>query len=187
MSEEMFVRHCAPTLAGLKTANLFSCGFENINQMTESVRKINRKLSGKGLRFVPLKYSGGNALLYLYRPERLKTDLCRNAARALLCECGYSPESPGRCISSLRKRLSESDNFPHEIGLFLGYPPEDVRGFMELGARKCKCSGCWKVYGDENAARITFEKHKKCKAVYCRRHADGIPVERLAVSSKKYK
>ena len=29
MSEELLVRHCAPTLAGLKTANLFACRFSD--------------------------------------------------------------------------------------------------------------------------------------------------------------
>ena len=80
------------------------------------------------------------------------------------------------------KRMREQDEFPHEIGLFLGYPPEDVRGFIENGARGCKCVGCWKVYGDAETARETFAKYKKCTDVYRARYAEGRSVERLTVA-----
>lgn len=184
MSEETFIRHCAPTLAGLKTGNLFACDFESEYEMKDTAKAINRRLKGKGLCFVPMKYKGKRSLMYLYRPDRLKRDLRREEARAILNGCGYSPDCPGRCINSLRDKLSRSADFPHEIGLFLGYPPDDVRGFIEQGAKNCKCSGCWKVYGDERSALSLFEKYKKCTEVYSRRYAEGYPVERLAVAIK---
>ena len=56
--------------------------------------------------------------------------LKHSAAKDILKENGY-PESPGRCVSYLRGRLAESGEFPHEVGLFLGYPPEDVSGFIK--------------------------------------------------------
>lgn len=54
------------------------------------------------------------------------------------------------------RKLRRSEDFPHEIGLFLGYPLEDVAGFMELGPCSCKCTGCWKVYGNVEAAKKKF-------------------------------
>ena len=71
-------------------------------------------------------------------------------------------------------------DFPHEIGLFLSYPPEDVKGFLEH--RPCKCVGCWKVYENEEAAKKTFAKYKACTRVYCRQLASGIDIERLTVA-----
>ena len=50
MSEEMFVRQCAPTLAGVKTGSLFSCPYDTREGMTEDVRRLNRVLVPKGLR-----------------------------------------------------------------------------------------------------------------------------------------
>lgn len=41
MSEEIFIRHCSPTLAGIKTANLFSCRFVDENEMRDSIRSLN--------------------------------------------------------------------------------------------------------------------------------------------------
>ena len=40
-------------------------------------------------------------------------------------------------IIDLQKRLN-SNGFPHEIGLFLGYPMTDVLGFIE-GRKHFKC------------------------------------------------
>ena len=44
-------------------------------------------------------------------------------------------------------RLQSSLEFPHEIGIFLGYPPADVDGFMHR-KEDCRISGLWKVYDD---------------------------------------
>ena len=75
-------------------------------------------------------------------------------------------ENAERCIRTLIARLHENADFPHEIGLFLGYPPEDVDGFIRNGARCAKCVGPWKVYGDEQAARCKFAQYRKCTNVY---------------------
>lgn len=70
-------------------------------------------------------------LVYVYRTSMLSCDLKQDIACGLLIKCGYCMETPERCLVYLIKRSSESDEVPHEIGLFLGYPPEDVYGFIE--------------------------------------------------------
>lgn len=180
MSEKNLVQYCSPTLAGIKTGSLFSCAFGDEKSMRENLRVYNRMLRKKGLRLLPLKYRNGRALVYVYRPDMLSADLKNNSARELLRSFGYKTETPERCIIRLIERLSESGGFPHEIGLFLGYPPEDVSGFIKNKACGYKCAGCWKVYGDEEKAKLLFEKYKKCTAFYTARLAEGISVERLA-------
>ncbi len=59
--------------------------------------------------------------------------------------------------------------FPHEIGLFLGYPSEDVLGFIRNRAGNSKMTGAWKVYGDKEKAERIFEKYRKCTRCYLRR------------------
>ena len=133
---------------------------------------------------LPLRWDGreGRALIYVYRPGRLAKDLNESAAQTLLRSFGYPCGSPERCVVKLMNRLRESgkESFPHEVGLFLGYPTEDVIGFMERGPRASKCTGCWKVYGDERKAKQTFARYKKCTAAYCARYRNGTPLERLA-------
>ena len=71
MSEELLIRHCAPTLAGLKTGNLFNAAFESERALRETACQLNRRFRRKGLQVVPLRYRNGRALLYVYRPEKL--------------------------------------------------------------------------------------------------------------------
>ena len=162
MSEELLVRNCAPTLAGLKTASLFNCPYESREELLSSLRQLNRRLGPKGVRAIPLRFSEKRALVYLYRPARLEQDLSANASAALLRQCGYTSCQSGKCLTSLARKLRQRGEFPHEIGLFLGYPPEDVRGFIENRASGFKLIGCWKVYGDVDAARKKFESFESC-------------------------
>ncbi len=53
MSEEYLVRNCAPTLAGLKTASLFTCPCQDPEALRETLRGLNKRLTPKGLRLLP--------------------------------------------------------------------------------------------------------------------------------------
>ena len=99
MSEELLVRYCSPTLAGLKTANMFSCSFESREDMLESIRRLNRALGGKGVRVMPLRFRGNRGLIYVYRPEKLSRDLSREGTECILSARGYCDHSAGRCIA----------------------------------------------------------------------------------------
>lgn len=182
MSEELLVYHCSPTLAGIKTGNLFTCAYTEKTELYRGIRILNHKLVPKGLRVIPLRVSDKRALIYLYRPKMLKHDLYQKEAKQILSAYGYSPRNAERCVAHLGKRLCDKREFPHEIGFFLGYPPEDVCGFIENNAACAKCIGCWKVYGDENEAKKTFAKYKKCTDIFCSQWAKGKSIERLAVA-----
>ena len=184
ISKELLVRHCSPTLAGLKTGNIFTCAIGNKKELHGALRRINGTLGPKGLRILPLRYSDKNVVLYLYRPAKLASDLTDHCARCILEKQGYDREDADGCLRCLIRRMRTSESIPHEIGLFLGYPPEDVKGFMENGTRACKCIGCWKVYGDEESARKTFDLYRKCTSVYCRKLSEGCSVEKLTVPCK---
>lgn len=72
MSEEKVVFHCSPTLAGIKTGNLFSVSFGSREDFYASLRRINTSLVPKGVRMVPIRMTKDRALLYVYRPTHLK-------------------------------------------------------------------------------------------------------------------
>lgn len=182
MSEEILIRHCSPTLAGMKTGSVFSCRYPSFDALRDYIRLLNHRLSCKGLRVLPLKIGEATALVYVYRPARLKIDLSDERTASLLRRYGYITTKPEHCIVQLICRLREQKDFPHEIGLFLGYPPEDVCGFIENGARGYKCVGHWKVYGDAEKAELLFDKYRKCTESYLRKHKKGFSIERLTVA-----
>lgn len=180
MTDQMIVLHCSPTLAGMKTGSLFSC--RPGSRLMEEIRGLNRRLVPRGLRVLPLHCSEKRALIYVFRPSDLERDLSKQAVIALLQKCGYPDIRVQPCLCRLMDRFRQGGEFPHEVGVFLGYPPEDVDGF--IGNRACghKWVGCWKVYGEEEAARKTFAKYQKCTRVYCEQWARGASIERLTVA-----
>ena len=60
MSEEMVVRQCAPTLAGIKAGSLFPCPCTDRDALLDEVRQLNRRLSPKGLCLLPLRFTEGS-------------------------------------------------------------------------------------------------------------------------------
>lgn len=181
MSEDLMVRQCSPTLSGLKTGNLFMAPYTSRAAVQAEIRRLNLLLKAKGLRILPLQYLKQRVQIYVYRPNRLRKDLSDPKAQALLASMGYPVENPDACVTCLARKLRQGGPFPHEIGLFLSYPIEDVLGFMDQTAC-CKCVGCWKVYGDAEAARKRFSQYKKCARVYYDRWKQGTPIQRLAVA-----
>lgn len=73
--------------------------------------------------------------------------------------------------------------FPHEIGVFLDYPLEDVQGFMANGGAGAVCQGCWKAYGDAQEAYRRFRLYGKCREVYLSCYRRGFDVLRLTVAA----
>ncbi len=184
MSDETVIRCCAPTLAAIKTGSIFNCAFGSREEMTASLREINSCLLGKGVCALPLRYRDGKALIYLYRPEMLEQDLRDPLAEEILDEAGYPKGSAPR-IRQLIRRLKESGEFPHEIGLFLGYPAVDVRGFIRN--EDCKCRGMWKVDGsDEAQAQRIFARCRHCTEAYLQRNREGWSLSRLTIRPRRF-
>ncbi|MBE5776397.1 MAG: DUF3793 family protein [Clostridiales bacterium] len=182
MSEELLIRCCAPTLASMKTGSMFSCPFASREEMTKELCQVNRRLRHKGVRALPLRFRENTGLVYVYRPGQLHRDIREKTACNLLRDRGYPCENAALCIRRLMDRIDRQQDFPHEVGLFLGYPPGDVDGFIHR-RDEYTLSGKWKVYGDAEKAKHTFAKYKKCTDVYLKKLSDGRSLEKLTVSS----
>ncbi len=166
MLEHYLVEHCSPTLASIKTANLFTFICQSDEELNRYVTDWNQKFHSKGVSIAVLRNRGQKALLYVYRADRLNADLNKPGVPEFLAGYGYEEFSADYGISQLKKKFARDDTFPHEIGLFLGYPLEDVTGFIENAGKNSKCSGCWKVYCNECETMKLFARFKKCKEVY---------------------
>ena len=181
--EKCVIEHCSPTLAGIKPAGLFSCPLGGEAEVLEQIRQLNLKLSGRGVVVSVMNKRDGRALIYVYREAMLKKALENRETAEFLKTCGYGGLNVEKAVARLKERLAQSDGFPHEIGLFLGYPPEDVQGFIQNRGQNCKCCGCWKVYGDPESATRQFARFKKCREVYLRMFNGGRSLHQLTVAS----
>lgn len=184
MLEQNIITHSAPTLAGLKTGSLFSVSLPDAEYLSRELRHCALKLTEKGLRLQILRRSRDRALIYIYRPADLRRDLSLPGVAEFLKSQGYTSIAPDDALRTLRKRLRSRTDFPHEIGLFLGYPLGDVTGFVENKGANCKLSGCWKVYGDPEEAQCRFACFKACQQCYEDLFRQGKTLSQLIVPAR---
>lgn len=177
---ERIVRHCAPTLAGFKCGSMFRVNSDP-HGILEQVSGLEYELSHRGLRIDFLVVDDEGCLLYVYRPKLLEARLRDREIRDFLAGYGYAANGCTSTLAELFDRFTHCPLMPPEVGIFLDYPIEDVRGYIENEGRCSRCIGCWKVYGDVEAAERRFQSYKRCRDVYSRRLAQGISLVRLTV------
>ncbi len=178
--EETVVYHCSPALVGLKPACLISVAAADYPRPVPLANGYNQALGGRGIRFELLCRCDHRFLLLVYRPQLLDQHLSQPEVSRLLTEAGYPVDgSVSDLLQHLRRRLVAGDGFPHEVGLFLGYPPEDVVGFQIYGGAGCKLCGHWKVYHDVEGAQRKFLQFDRCRDILWARMRDGTTLSRL--------
>ena len=183
MLERYLIEHCAPTLASIKTANLFNVSYSSAKELKRHITKWDRQLSSKGVSITVLRQKNGCALLYVCRRQLVQKDLQQPGVAEFLSKYGYKENTIEYGLLRLQQKLKHQVAFPHEIGLFLGYPLGDVIGFIENSGQNCKCCGCWKVYCDQCGAEKLFYRFKKCREVYLRLFEQGKTVMQLTVAA----
>ena len=158
---KLLAYHTAPTLLGIKCASLVSLSRTEYD-VDEHSFLFNRRAAEKGLKSRVLCGCGSRVLLLIYNELLMKKRLSDSKVRRLLKQFGYvSSFKLEECLDRLSRRIQEGGDFPHEIGLFLDYPVEDVVG------NNYKLCGCWKVDGCEETARKTFANYDKCRKYLC--------------------
>ena len=184
--ETVLAEQCAPTLAGLKPASLFHWSGGTPEGAWELERRWGREFApyGLGLRAMKTCPVTGDGLFFLYRGRWLRAILGEERNRAFLERLGYdASRGCGGLLRQLSGRLCVEGPFPHEIGLFLGYPLEDVVGFIENRGGAYTCCGCWKVYGDPEAARRRFEQYHRCTRRCQDEVRRGVPITQLIATA----
>lgn len=181
MFQKSLIKHCSPTLAGIKTGSLFTFCNDNLFGIESLITDYNSWLNEKGVYIEIMRKRKNTVLLYVYRPRDLKRDFANVKTSAFLKELGYKPDNLKQCIDHLKFRISECEGFPHEVGLFLSYPIDDVIGFIEHNGDDFLLSGYWKVYCNKNYAQQCFYKFKRCSEDYVQLFNDGNPLNKLVV------
>ena len=154
----------ATTIKGIKAACLINFKRHEYEDM-RSLWKLNadKWLEPLNVKWILLNEhdKNKNALVLIYRRELLARALgCRGACE-ILKSCGYPLDDLDACLKCLRKKIS--GEFPHEIGLFLDYPPDDVKCFMENKKCENQLRGYWKVYSNVKKAKRTFRKYRRAE------------------------
>ena len=169
--------HTAPTLMGIKCASLVSLSCSEFD-LGVHLKLFNRRAGEKGLKIRMLRVCDTRCVLLVYNEKKLCERLHDKETEEMLRNEGYDTDSD---LDAMLTRLSERMEgcaFPHEIGLFLDYPTEDVKGFIENNGENYKMCGCWKVYGSEERAKRVFANYEKCRNFLCNKLNEGCDIYR---------
>lgn len=119
------------------------------------------------LSYKVLRQNKNSLTLIIYDYKVLNDCLNKECNIEFLKTLGYRENED---LSSKLTRLSKRYSMckcPHELGIFLGYPVEDVQSFMNSKNKQCKICGYWKVYNSEKKAEkifALFDKVRNCAA-----------------------
>ena len=181
--EQQLALHGAATLAGIKPASLICLSSAQMKRLSSQLKEYQGCFACKGISLEVLSHKAERVLLLVYRQSELEALLARPQSRRLLEKQGYSCTSTlSACLQGLRQRLVTVTGFPHEIGLFLGYPLADVCGFIENHGENFKVCGYWKVYADTDEAKKIFEEYSECSREFCRHWRAGGFIGELAAA-----
>ncbi|MGP1612656.1 MAG: DUF3793 family protein [Catonella sp.] len=161
---------CAPVIAGMKISNLLTISAKKIGDLSEILEH-----TGLSFRII---YPGKKRLVILvYREGELRKYLNYAKVKAFISECGYEHTDINkifpRFVRNYISYMENKKNFPHELGLLLGYPIEDVEGFIRNNGKNYLHSGYWKVYKDAETKIRLFKDYEKVQTEMVRLLYEG--------------
>lgn len=164
--EHKLAAHCAGTLLGKKPACLV-CFPAELTHVEQDVRAYLATKPHKlqDLELTILARNKRVQYLYVYRRSMLISYLQEQEVAFALKNFGYTWDifNLDSLLKILSQKLQSGVSFPHEIGLFLGYPVRDVLSFINCGGKNFIACGYWKVYHNVQQAQARFEEFNACR------------------------
>lgn len=165
---------CAPVISGLKVSNLLTIRNESVHELKET-------LNSSQLSSYLLYANEEKSTFLIYRRHEFELYLAQQEVISFLKRSEYVTKSLKQILQTLQYRFTKCRGgemeFPHEIGVILGYPMEDVEGFIENEGKDFLCTGYWKVYYDMPRKQELFQKFEAEKETMIRLMACGIKMK----------
>lgn len=167
---------CAPLLTGRKISNLLT--------VDRSFRSAVLGLFRSSAVSCYVLYESADRITFLlYVREKLEAYLRTEKVKKLMLEFGCSGCTLSKILYSVsgryRAHMEGNGDFPHEIGLLLGYPPEDVIGFIENRGQNPLYIGYWKVYSNLEECRKVFAGYDQAREKVIHMVSSGMTVKNI--------
>lgn len=154
------VNQCAPVIKGLKPATMLMIENQNLQKffLLSKEWQLEWFLLYNGLK---------KSSVLLYHSHALNDSLNQFEVRQFLEQRGYDQKLLVDKLKKLGQRIGQyyewNQEYPHELGIFLGYPMKDVLGFLEQKWEHVLYRGYWNVYCDVEVAKSTFEAFDRAR------------------------
>lgn len=171
--ETQVALQCSPLITGIKISNLLIVSQVN----RENIIKMFKESS---ISYYILYKSEEKIIFLLYIESELQDYMMSKSVNNVMRFRGYRNQDIKYILKEFSERYSNymkyKDSFPHEMGLLLGYPVDDVLGFIENEGKNFLYAGYWKVYGDVQKAVTLFEKYNRAKELVIQMVAQGLSI-----------
>ncbi|MCK4649229.1 DUF3793 family protein [bacterium] len=140
--------------------------YESAHSLAPSTKKarITRfSNDSERLSYYEMRRADEGAVILFFHRESLRRFLEQEEIREFLSWLGYRMDQSLEEILSELERRFNSLPFPHEIGIFLGIPLKDVKGFMGLISFPCVQTNRWKIYGNPGISLKIAEGYKEAR------------------------
>lgn len=143
----------APVMMEVRPAvlvRLANCGRQKELQRYDQFCVYQKEiLAALGTEYFIMKVNEENIHIMFFDRQKLKLLLRQPRVKEYLTKFGYPGMSSLEMYMNELRRRFNGPEFPHEIGIFLGYPLKDVRGFIEKrhAANHIRRT-LWKIFGD---------------------------------------
>ncbi|WP_300368707.1 DUF3793 family protein [Brachyspira sp.] len=184
--DELIINHCAPALSGIKIANIFTYQYSDKEEVYKKITVYNRILNNRNINVSIIKDYDNRVIVYVYDREKLGKYILNDDVFDFLGNYGYKEKNIYKCIKFLKDRMQNSKNFPHEIGIFLGYPLVDIYGFINNYGKNSLHAGYWKVYHNKNEAIEIFNRYNECRIFYVNTFLNGKGILEIMDDYKRY-
>lgn len=182
MVAEQFLSYCSPVFTGIKPSALMMVKTCMLPQIT--TEKNLAELEEKGFEIKTMGSCSFRTRLLIFERKALSECVYTSERFCILQNFGYQKGNLDELLATLQKRFTTTCDFPHEIGIFLGYPTEDVKGFLEHKGKDYRVCGYWKVYGNETMAVQKFASYKRCRKENLCKLYDGVPFRDIVKGEK---
>lgn len=156
------VENLAPLVLGVKPSELLSVAI-NDEKDWEDFKSLFKKQ--ESLNILEVRELNGRLQVIFYEKEMLDSVLSEQAIRDFLVQMSYPQQYTLESYLEILKRRIKTLEFPHEAGVFLGYPLKDVLGFMGLLPLPYRRTQGWRIYGDEELSNQVYAKHTQARGL----------------------
>lgn len=113
------------------------------------------------LDYVRLRVEDDSSLVLFFHRDALRRAVSTPENSATLQRCGYpATVDLKHFLRTLYQRFSV-EKFPHEVGVFIGYPAKDVVGFIEKNRPRTPCRCPWTVFGDATESLLLSNLYRQ--------------------------
>lgn len=160
----------APLLAGEKISNLIIVSSRYANAVIEMFRSTE-------ISFFMISHTKEKVIFLLYKKAELVSYLKQNKVKQFFTNAGYETIELDEILITVSEKyenyLMGKASFPHELGLLLGYPIEDVYGFINNNGKNFLYTGYWKVYYDLSDKLKIFERFRQAETAVMHMISNG--------------